>query len=276
MFGRQRNLDTPKATPRPAKKAIADFQDGSLSYEEYKSKTRSTIKPITYRGSGRQKYHKLLMENSTPRSAPARTRPISASAEIKPSMPKLKFAPPSQKKSRLGAAGRQAMQGSKNTTTDAGSSTNAANNEPAGVSFSGVDVPHDSRPFSLEALTSRVPEHQLKVLTSDPMYTPDPDTGLSRWPIPGMQGFRTPFMSVPYATNGKATRTPLSAQHDSEMKAIENTRPFEKGNYQSNGLGSKPVWNGQHNMDELSDEVGNIRTISEPEEPRTRKPRCGE
>jgi hypothetical protein len=66
-----------------------------------------------------------------------------------------------------------------------------------------------------------------------------------------MQGFRTPFMSVPYATNGKATRTPLSAQHDSEMKAIENTRPFEKGNYQSNGLGSKPVWNGQHNMDEL-------------------------
>jgi hypothetical protein len=240
MFGRQRNLDTPNATPRSVQRAIDGFQDGSITYEQFKQKTKQKIKPAGF-SSGRQNYHKLLMENSTPRgNPPAREQFASTSSPHQQprNVPKLQF---EKRNTRLGAAGRHAIQ-AMNVSIEA---------TPRAPELVVPKRLLDPRPFSLDSLTSRLPEHQLKVLASDPMYTPDPNDGLSKWPIPGMQGSRTPFVLEPYATNGKATRVQLSTQQDMEQKGLESTAVFDKGLYHSDGLGSKPVWKGKHSMDEL-------------------------
>jgi hypothetical protein len=59
---------------------------------------------------------------------------------------------------------------------------------------------------------SNVPEHQRKLMLSYPNYPwnnypyqPDPETGISKWPIPGMQGKYTPIRESPYAEGGDST-----------------------------------------------------------------------
>ena len=54
-----------------------------------------------------------------------------------------------------------------------------------------------------------LPDHQLRVMNSFPNYPwnnypykPDRTTGLSKWPVPGMQGAYTPLRTVPFAEGG--------------------------------------------------------------------------
>jgi hypothetical protein len=61
----------------------------------------------------------------------------------------------------------------------------------------------------LERELGNIPEHQRKLMGAFPNYPwnnfpykPDPTTGMSKWPIPGMQGAYTPIRQSPYAEGG--------------------------------------------------------------------------
>jgi len=87
-----------------------------------------------------------------------------------------------------------------------------------------------------------IPTHQRRVMLADPHYTPDREFCSSEWPIPGMQGARTPFKQPPYGA------VKIDAQEMVELAAdihdrrdevmpdsasrIEATRTFFKKNMQ--------------------------------------------
>lgn len=256
MFGRSRHLDNPQQTPRSLQKAIEKFQDGTITYDEFKQRTSKKIKPAGFR-SGRANYHKLLLD-ATPRGSPPNmqqhmTQPGAAARRApKASGPgKIK---PASFKSRLGAAGQQSLQQTVPNEREqkAGAEGMSADDIAAyfGEATSEPPKPTDTRPYSIDSLSKKLPEHQLKVLMSDPMYTPDPEVGLSRWPIPGMQGNRTPFVDVPFATEGQTHFS--STQKDSADRGIESTGKYERGCYHSEGLGKKPKWDGPLDFDAIT------------------------
>ena len=99
------------------------------------------------------------------------------------------------------------------------------------------------------------PEHQTRILKSNVMYTPDPSTGLSKWPIPGMQGSRNPWHQLPYAeTPGDETilreRWTTVAKADAQ-KGLGVPKPFKSGKYESTGLGMPAKWNGEYTIEQL-------------------------
>jgi hypothetical protein len=73
-----------------------------------------------------------------------------------------------------------------------------------------------------------IPDHQRRVMLTDPHYTPDRQFCASEWPIPGMQGARTPFKQPPYGA------VKISAKEMVELAADIHDRrdevlPDEKG-----------------------------------------------
>ena len=111
-------------------------------------------------------------------------------------------------------------------------------------------------PFDLKHYKKSFPEHQLNVL-SDANYRPDPKTGLSRWPIPGMQGSRSPWHDAPFADEGngdehsRKRRWQTVAKADTE-KGLGVPKPFASGYYSSEGLGCRAEWNsGNYSLSQL-------------------------
>lgn len=87
-----------------------------------------------------------------------------------------------------------------------------------------------------------LPAHQVKVMSEDLMYTPDPMTGISKWPIPGMQGQKTPFRHVPYGSGPDAVKECTSKIE--AQRGVQRGVPFKWGDYESDGLGGKCKWKG--------------------------------
>ena len=111
-------------------------------------------------------------------------------------------------------------------------------------------------PFDLKHYKNSFPEHQLNVL-SDTNYKPDPKTGLSRWPIPGMQGARSPWHDAPFADEGngdeqsRKQRWQTVAKADTE-KGLGVPKPFVSGHYSSEGFGCRAEWNsGNYSLSQL-------------------------
>ncbi len=75
------------------------------------------------------------------------------------------------------------------TTAEPSMSKSATKLEP-GMTAHGTRKPHPKGYL--------MPHHQRKVMLGDHHYTPDMQFCTAEWPIPGMQGARTPFKQPPY------------------------------------------------------------------------------
>ena len=75
--------------------------------------------------------------------------------------------------------------------------------------------------FEVGTMKVGIPTHQM-IIFQDPNYKPDPTTGFSRWPIPGMQGARHPFRDAPMAIEGGGVRMGTTS-HDDQQNVCGRT-----------------------------------------------------
>jgi hypothetical protein len=86
--------------------------------------------------------------------------------------------------------------------------------------------------YDLQRFQGKIPEHQLRLMTTVKNYHPDPETGLSRWPIPGMQGSRSPWVAAPYAEENR--------EDDTVVKDARWTTSNQRAALQALGLREGP------------------------------------
>jgi len=98
-------------------------------------------------------------------------------------------------------------------------------------------------PYDLALWKDRLPPHQYKVMKEDIMYTPDPMTGIAHWPIPGMQGSRSPFRHIPFGSGPDQKMT--TTKDASDKHGVGKTGKFEWKEYKSDGIGGKVTWKGK-------------------------------
>jgi hypothetical protein len=111
-------------------------------------------------------------------------------------------------------------------------------------------------PFDLKYYARSFPEHQMRTFKGNAMYTPDAATGLSKWPIPGMQGSRSPWKEAPFADNGDDDEQTRKARWTTMAKAgteqgLGVPKHFKSGKYESTGLGLPAKWSGEFSMEQL-------------------------
>ena len=102
-------------------------------------------------------------------------------------------------------------------------------------------------------MSVKVPAHQQRIFEKFPVYKPDPVTGFSRWPIPGMQGARHPFRDLPMASEAE------SRKYETTM-GTDMARTMQRRR-------EATAWNGEFTTEELNkpkrseDESAQMKTM---------------
>jgi hypothetical protein len=113
--------------------------------------------------------------------------------------------------------------------------------------------------FEVGTMAVGIPTHQM-IIFQDPNYKPDPETGFSRWPIPGMQGARHPFRDAPMAIEGGGVRMGTTS-HDDQQNVCGRT--WKDGRR----MESEAKWAGEFGEEDLvrpkrsEDESAHMKTM---------------